>query len=128
MFKLIAQAFFSLLISLGLVTGANPNVRGEVKQTWQEAKAIVHQTVDFAVDTASDLIAQVNNNVNVEASTEANAKTNTDVYFGEGSNQVQAGVDSQAEASYETQPEDGLFLNFGGDANAGLNIGLGLGK
>lgn len=128
MSKLIAQWFLSLMVSLGLVVGANPNVRDDVNRLWQETQAIVQQTVDFAADTAGDLISQVNTNVGVGASTEANTKANTGVYFGEGSNQVQAGADSQAEASYETQPEDGLFLNFGGDANTGLNIGLGLGK
>lgn len=124
MSKLIAQAFLSLMVSLGLVTGVNPDVRGEVKQAWQETKAIVHQTVDFATETATNLAPQVNVNVNAEAGADAN----TDVYFDEDSQSgTEVGTEAQADTSAEAQAESegGFFLNFGGDASSGLNIGFG---
>jgi len=128
MSKLVAQVFLSLMVSLGLVAGANPDVRGEVRQTWHEAKAIVHQTVDFAAETVSDLASQVETNAGAEASAEA--ETNTDVYFGEDSTEAQAAVeaDAQAGTALEAESEDGFLINFGSDADTGFKIDLGFWK
>jgi hypothetical protein len=129
MSKLIAQGFLSLLISLGLVTGARAGVRGEVKELWQETKAVVHEAFEFAAGTVGEVTSQVPTEVNVDLnlSAEANADTSADV----SSSDVQAEGESEtdAAASVATELEDGsFFLNLGGDADAGLSVGVGLGK
>ncbi|HAV76171.1 MAG TPA: hypothetical protein DCX53_02345 [Anaerolineae bacterium] len=128
MSKIIAQAFFSMMVSLGLVAGASPDVRGEVQEAWQETKTTIQQTVDFAAETVSDLASQVGSTVSVEAGAEAN--TDTDVYHGEGSTEAQAAVeaDAQAGTSVEGGSEDGFLINFGGDADTGLKINFGFWK
>lgn len=128
MSKLIAQGFLSLLISLGLVTGARPDVRGEVKELWQETKAVVHEAFEFTTDTVGEVTSQVPTEVSVDLnlSAEANAYTSADV----SSNDVQAeaGSETNFAISADADSEGGFFLNLGGDADTLLDLGVFLGK
>lgn len=126
MSKLIAQGFLSLLINLGLVTGARSDVRGEVKELWQETKAVVHEAFEFATGTVSEAALQVPTEVTVDLNLSADADTGADV----SSSAVQAEAESETDttASADTETEGGFFLNLGGDADADLSVGVGLGK
>ena len=118
MSKLFAQAFLSLLISLGLIAGI-PNVRKEVTHILNETKATAQQSVDAAVETASNVTSQINPKLNVNASsnttvkadskteTKVDAKTKTD-----NSAKVSLG-DNSLKVSENTQTTLTLGLNSG---------------
>lgn len=129
MSKLIAQGFLSLLISLGLVTGARPDVRGEVKEFWQETKAVVHEAFEFTTGTVSEATSQVPTEFNLDLNLSAEADADADADVSSSDAQVEAAGETEVTASAETElEEDGFFLNLGGDADAGLSVGVGLGK
>ncbi len=128
MSKLIVQGFLSLMVSLGLVAGARPDVRGEVKRIWQETKAVLHQTFEFATGTVHEVTSQIPTEVTVDLGLSAGA--NAGAGLDASSNEAQAEGEGQTDgnASADSESEDGFLLNFGGNANADLSVGVGLGK
>src|ERR1041384_8275185 len=119
MSKLFAQAFLSLLISLGLIAGI-PNVRQEVAHILNETKATAQQAVDTTVQAANDLTSQVDSKWKVDTSSNTTVKVASK---------------TQTKADAKTKIDSSARLSLGdsavkvtGNTQTSLNLGLNSGK
>jgi hypothetical protein len=134
MYKLAFQALVSLAVSLGVAIGVSPDVRGEVRETWQEGRALVHEltsgvytashvgaSTEVNAAIAADNSDEAQLNADTQVSAETNVQTVLDGLFGDANAEGSAGAHAQSGASVET--EDGgldLFTWLGSSLNFGL--------
>jgi hypothetical protein len=127
MSKLIAQAFLSLLVSLGLIVGVNPNARGELKKAVKEAKAFVAETTEHAFGTVGESTSHVAADAAVNANVDANADASLNLFEDESTDTP----DNEEAEDREDVEEDGSAesedASPGVDGSADVNIQIGLG-
>ena len=105
MSKLIAQVLLSLVVSLGLAVGVNPNVRGDLKNAVKDVKAFVSETTEYAFASVNELTSQADADVDA----------------------VNADIDEDIEANGSTET-GGASSSVSGGADVTIEIGLGIGE
>ena len=76
MTKFFAQFLLSVMIGISAAAGFNSNIRGELKETVQEARSLVRETAQAAFETAGDLFTETD--VTLDTSVAIAAEENAD--------------------------------------------------
>ncbi len=126
MFKTFAQIALSVLVSLGLVAGPNPEVREKLVHALERAETAAVQTMERAAGTIDRLADRVRPEGSLrfqaEASGEGSFSADTQeagTFTGEGN----ARADTEAQAGFEAGQDSWLQALFAGTAGASLSLG-----
>lgn len=138
MTKIFLQIVVSALVSLGIISGFDADVREQVRQTGGEVKAALHEAMTTTVEAAADIRARAEAGVDAQADADSSfslsGQQNADADLGAGLSglglgsisswfETSAQADVEADGSVE---ENGFETWLGFDLSASNQLNLGL--